>query len=284
MISAHRFFALRGMGTRFYAVVTAFETAPSWPDSSGTKSIVLHWLWRTEDSDWIKRHSEVGERRSSCRPTPRCAWQANGVRGGGSDPSSGPRRLVRTPVAVHLLPLEKVAIIAGRAHARRTMSLSAGERGDRKAVGEGSLRHIPDQPSESFHHFPHELARVLQHHRIRNPQQSNAEESPPMQITFKRPTRGCAWQANDVRGGGSDPLSGPRRLVRTPVAVHLLPLEKVGPIWRTRARRTISFSLGEGRNHCGARARELPSLRQAGVSLTPLPLIEWHDARQKIAD
>jgi hypothetical protein len=87
----------------------------------------------------------------------------------------GPRRLVRTPVAVHLLPSEKVAIIAGRARARRAISLSVGERGHRKAVGEGSLPNILDRPSESFHHFAHELVGVFQHHRIRNAQQSNAE-------------------------------------------------------------------------------------------------------------
>ena len=40
------------------------------------------------------------------------------LRGGGSDPSSGPRRLVRTPVAVHLLPSEKVGNVAGRERAR----------------------------------------------------------------------------------------------------------------------------------------------------------------------
>src|SRR5579872_6209099 len=36
--------------------------------------------------------------------TGRCALKATEDRLGGSDPSSGPRRLVRTPVAVHLLP------------------------------------------------------------------------------------------------------------------------------------------------------------------------------------
>ena len=66
-------------------------------------------------------------------------------------------------------------MIAGRARARRTISLSAGERGDRKAGGEGSLPRLLDRRPDSLHHFAHELVRVLQHHRIRNAQQSNAE-------------------------------------------------------------------------------------------------------------
>ena len=58
------------------------------------------------------------------RPNRGCAWQADGHRGQGSNPSSPrqvergaptPRRLISTPVAVHLLPSEKVANIAGRA-------------------------------------------------------------------------------------------------------------------------------------------------------------------------
>ena len=55
-----------------------------------------------------------------------CAMQATGHRVGGSYPSSGPRRLMSTPVAVHLLPSEKVVIITGRARAQRTVSLSQG--------------------------------------------------------------------------------------------------------------------------------------------------------------
>jgi len=44
----------------------------------------------------------------------------------GLNPSSGPRRLMRTPVAVHLLPSEKVRNIAERSRARTTISLSTG--------------------------------------------------------------------------------------------------------------------------------------------------------------
>jgi hypothetical protein len=73
-----------------------------------------------------------------------------------------------------LLPWEKVVISAGRARPRfcareaahGPTSLSAGERGDRKAVGEGSLPYLLDHPSERIHHFVHELVGVLQHHRM----------------------------------------------------------------------------------------------------------------------
>ena len=41
---------------------------------------------------------------------------------------------------------------------------------------------------------------------------------------------------SEVRG--NDPSSGPRRLVRTPVAGHLLPSEKMGAIGRARAAAT----------------------------------------------
>ena len=110
----------------------------------------------------------------------------NRGRGGGSDPSSGPRRLVKTPVAVHLLPSEKVVIIAGRerAHAGGTISLSAGERGDRKAEGaprfagrggEGLLPILVTRRRNCIDNRPHELVRMFQHHGVGNPQQSNAE-------------------------------------------------------------------------------------------------------------
>src|SRR5208282_5508079 len=52
------------------------------------------------------------------RPTRGCAGQATGHLVRGSNPSSGPRRLVRAPVAVHLLPSEKGGNIAGRASVR----------------------------------------------------------------------------------------------------------------------------------------------------------------------
>ena len=64
-----------------------------------------------------------------------------------SDPSSVPRRLARTPVAVHLLPSEKGGNIARRAGVRGAISLSAGERRDFKAGGEGSLLWLTN-------HFP----------------------------------------------------------------------------------------------------------------------------------
>jgi len=47
-------------------------------------------------------------------------------------------------------------------------------------------------------------------------------------------------------GGGSDPSSGPRRRVRTPVAVHLLPWEKVGNITGARTRQK-QFPSPQGR-------------------------------------
>jgi hypothetical protein len=74
-----------------------------------------------------------------------------------------------------------------------------------------------------------------------------------IRLAVKRPCRGCAWQATGGRGGGSNPSSGPRRLVRTPVAVHLLPSEKGGNIARrARARRTVSLSEGRGWRPCAA--------------------------------
>src|SRR5208282_1244036 len=50
-----------------------------------------------------------------------------------------------------------------------------GERGDRKAGGEGSLLCRSHRRPEGFPHFTHKLVWVLQHHCIRNAQQSNAE-------------------------------------------------------------------------------------------------------------
>ena len=136
------------------------------------------------------------------RPNHGCAWQATGGRGGGSDPSPacgpkpmsftgrrcpfggrrpGPRRLVRTPVAVHLLPSEKVGPIR-RSRVRGTISLSqgrgwlaAGAFTSRGGPGEGSLPRLLDRRPNNLHHFAHELVRVLKHHRIWNAQQSNAE-------------------------------------------------------------------------------------------------------------
>jgi len=44
---------------KFYAIVTAFETAPSWPDFRGTELIVVHWFWRKSDSEWMTSKSEL---------------------------------------------------------------------------------------------------------------------------------------------------------------------------------------------------------------------------------
>jgi len=63
----------------------------------------------------------------------------------------------------------------GGAHAPRTISLSAGERGDRKAVGEGLLFCPIHRRPEGLPHLPHEFIRVIQNHRVRNAQQSNAD-------------------------------------------------------------------------------------------------------------
>jgi hypothetical protein len=53
----------------------------------------------------------------------------------------------------------------------------------------------------------------------------------------KRPYRGCVWPATDHRVRESNPSSGPRRLVSTPAAVHLLPSEKAVTLaGRERAR------------------------------------------------
>ena len=52
------------------------------------------------------------------RPTRGCPWPVTGHGVRGSDPSSGPRPLVKARGAVHLLPSEKVGKIAGRARAR----------------------------------------------------------------------------------------------------------------------------------------------------------------------
>ena len=64
---------------------------------------------------------------------------------------------------------------------RLSRSLSAGERGDRRAVGEGLLFRLFDRRSDRLHYLTHELIRVFQHHRIRNPQQMYTESS---QIIF----------------------------------------------------------------------------------------------------
>jgi hypothetical protein len=44
---------------KFYAIVPAFETAPSWPDFRGTKSLVVHWFWRKSDSEWMTSKPEL---------------------------------------------------------------------------------------------------------------------------------------------------------------------------------------------------------------------------------
>ena len=56
--------------------------------------------------------------------------------------------------------------------ARNAFSLSAGEKGDRKAGGEGSL---PRLLLHRAHNIPHKLAGVFQHHCFRNAQQSNPD-------------------------------------------------------------------------------------------------------------
>ena len=90
------------------------------------------------------------------------------VEGGGSDPSSGPRRLVSAPVAVHLLPGGEgnKFFSWGAACAQRAISLSAGERGDRKAGGEGLLSRILRYRLHGSNNRSHELVRVFQHHRV----------------------------------------------------------------------------------------------------------------------
>ena len=251
----------------------------------------------------------------------------------GSDPSSGPRRLVRTPVAVHLLPWEKekkVFLAAARrapwragARPKTSFSLSEG-RGwlapraftSGRESGEGLLPRLFRHRPHRIDNLPHELVRVLQNHGVRNAQQSYAQS--PQMIFFRgvpahlidlrmnaaielngqsvfeavrnrgrrfqcgidgeisrpgdnpeavstRPFR-LPWGSVAVRelatwgfsrrrlyqctpkaaegqpaptggrGGGSDPSSGPRRLERTPVAVHLLPWEKENTVLSARAR------------------------------------------------
>ena len=72
---------------------------------------------------------------------------------------------------------------------------------------------------------------------------------------------------------GSDPSSGPRRLVRTPVAVHLLPWEKENRFLTRAPARTsqragalkTSFSLSEGRGWLAPRT--FTSGRESGEGL-----------------
>ena len=81
-------------------------------------------------------------------------------KGGGSDPSSPqqaergapcPRRLVRTPVTVHLLPSEKVANfccgmaspIRGRMHPKNHFPLRRGEGGSQPALSSAGARREP---------------------------------------------------------------------------------------------------------------------------------------------
>ena len=120
----------------------------------------------------------------------------------GRDPSSGPRRLVRTPVAVHLLPGGE----GGRNQAlpspqvsspspRGRGWLAAGALTCRGETGEGSLPPLLRRSTHFLHHLEGKKG-----WGVRRP---SANQGPT--------------------ASGRDPSSGPRRLERTPVAVHLLP-------------------------------------------------------------
>jgi hypothetical protein len=92
-------------------------------------------------------------------------------------------------------------------------------------------------------------------------------------------TRGCVWPATGHRGRGSNPSSGPRRLMSTPVAVHLLPWEKVGNIaGRSRARRSISLSRGRGCLAAGAFTFSPPTWWVFE------PQVSWYDRGRGAAD
>ena len=120
----------------------------------------------------------------------------------GRDPSSGPRRPVRTPVAVHLLPGGE----GGRNQAlpsppsiislpRGGGWLAAGALTCRGETGEGSLPPLLRRSTHFLHHLEGKKG-----WGVRRP---SANQGPT--------------------ASGRDPSSGPRRLERTPVAVHLLP-------------------------------------------------------------
>ena len=65
--------------------------------------------------------------------------------------------------------------ISGGRTRQKPISLSAGERGDRKAVGEGSLSRLLRYRPHGINNRPHKLVRVFQHHGVGNAQQLNAE-------------------------------------------------------------------------------------------------------------
>ena len=120
----------------------------------------------------------------------------------GRDPSSGPRRLERTPVAVHLLPGGE----GGRNQALPSPPsiislpagggwLAAGALTCRGETGEGSLPPLLRRSTHFLHHLEGKKG-----WGVRRP---SANQEPT--------------------ASGRDPSSGPRRPVRTPVAVHLLP-------------------------------------------------------------
>ena len=107
------------------------------------------------------------------------------------NPSSGPRRLESTPVAVHLLPLGEGRRNQALPRPRQESFpsppgrgwLAAGAFTSRGETGEGSLPRLLRRQPHCLHHYAHELVRVLQHHRIGNPQQSYAQR--PQIILFR---------------------------------------------------------------------------------------------------
>jgi hypothetical protein len=104
---------------------------------------------------------------------------------GGRDPSSGPRRLVRTPVAVHLLPGEKENTVLTRAGAPKTPFSLSEARGwlapraftSGREPGEGLLSRVVRHRPHCIDNLPHQLFRVLHNHGVRNAQQSYAEQA-----------------------------------------------------------------------------------------------------------
>jgi hypothetical protein len=60
---------------------------------------------------------------------------------------------------------------------------------------------------------------------------------------------------------GSDPSSCPRRLVRTPVAVHLLPWEKENTVLTRAGALKTSFSLSEGSPPSNIHANQQPDTK-----------------------
>ena len=136
----------------------------------------------------------------------------------GRDPSSGPRRLVRTPVAVHLLPegegrrnqaLPRPPSIISLSPGRGW--LAAGALTCRGETGEGSLPPLLRRSTHFLHHLEGKKG-----WGVRRP---SANQGPT--------------------ASGRDPSSGPRRPVRTPVAVHLLhPSTNQAPTAQPRRRGT----------------------------------------------